>query len=200
MTHIKIWNDSPSRGQLDQIAEIISDGGIAILPTDTMYALVCDAFNHKAIERLCRLKGIDPSRRPLSILCRDISMAAEYTKIPDSAFRLMRANTPGPFTFILRAASTLPKAFKGRKEVGVRIPDSNLISGLLEIVGHPLMATSILYESDDYALNPDLIAEYHESTADIMVEGDEGTLEESTIVDLKENDPTIIRQGKGILE
>ena len=199
MKTIKIWNDAPSEKQLADICRGIEDGVVAIMPTDTLYGICCDALNVKAIERICRLKGINPDKSNLSIVCADISMAAEFSKIDDRVFRLLKSNTPGPFTFLLKSASALPKVFKGRKTVGVRIPDCDTIRKVVARLGHPLLTTSIEYDGDDYAISADLIAESYDNRVDFMVEGEDGGLIPSTIVDCTGNDIEIVREGKGEL-
>ena len=199
MKTIKIWSDSPSERQLDEIASELEAGEIMVFPTDTLYAIGCDALNVKAIDKICRIKGINPEKSNLSIICSDISMAAEYCRIENFGFRLLRDYTPGPFTFLFRASSTLPKAFKGRKVVGIRIPDCRTDLEIVKRLGHPVLTTSIEYEDEDYAINQELIAEAYSDKADIFVEGEEGSTEPSTIVDCTGNEPEIVRQGKGIL-
>ena len=195
MQSLKIYNNSIAQNQAQTVADALKEGQIVVLPTDTIYAVACDALNSKAIERICRLKGINPEKTNLSILCSDISMAAEYAKIDNQGFALMKANTPGPFTFLFRAASSLPKAFKGRKIVGVRIPDNEALRKIIETMGSPLLSTSITYEDDDYAINPDLIEEAHEGKADLMVKGEDGSLVPSAIIDCTGSSPEIIREG-----
>lgn len=199
MRTIKIWNDQASDKQLNQICNELEMGNILIIPTDTIYAIVCDALNPKAIERICQLKGINPEKTNLSIICADISMAAEYARIDNSSFRLLKDNTPGAFTFLFRSASSLPKAFKGRKIVGIRIPDNSLCRDIASRLGHPILTTSIEFEDDDYARNPDLISEAYNDKVDCFIEGDEGDTVASTIVDCTEGEPVIVREGKGIL-
>lgn len=200
MKTMKIWNGEASSRQLDEICRDLKEGRIMICPTDTLYAIACDALQPKAIERICRLKGINPDKTNLSIICADISMAAEYARFDNYAFRLLRDCTPGPFTFLFKSASTLPKAFKGRKTVGVRIPDNALCRDIVERLGHPLLTTSIEYADTDYAINPGLIAEAYDSRVDFMLEGEEGGTEPSTIVDCTGSEAEIVRQGKGILD
>lgn len=200
MKTMKIWNGEASSRQLDEICRDLKEGRIMICPTDTLYAIACDALQPKAIERICRLKGINPDKTNLSIICADISMAAEYARFDNYAFRLLRDCTPGPFTFLFKSASTLPKAFKGRKTVGVRIPDNALCHDIVERLGHPLLTTSIEYADTDYAINPGLIAEAYDSRVDFMLEGEEGGTEPSTIVDCTGSEAEIVRQGKGILD
>ena len=169
MNTIKIWNENPSEKQLEAINAILSEGRTAILPTDTMYALVCDATNIKAVERICRIKGINPEKTNLSILCSDISMAAEYAKIDNKGYRLLKENTPGPLTVLFRTVSTLPRAFKNRKVVGVRIPDNAIARAVVSRLGRPLLSTTIEYDDEDYAVNPELIAERYDNLIDLMV-------------------------------
>ena len=199
MKTIKIWNDSPSDRQLDEICNFLREGEIMIMPTDTIYGIACDALNPKAIDRLCRLKGINPEKTNLAVICSDISMAAEYTRFDNASYRLLRDNTPGAFTFLFKAAPTLPKAFKGRKTVGVRIPDSNLCRLIAERLGHPLLTTSIEYDDDDYAINPGLIADAYTDKVDLFIEGEEGDTVPSTIIDCTGDSPEVIREGKGEL-
>lgn len=197
MKRIKIWNDSPSDKQIDEICSMLEHGEIGIFPTDTIYGICCDALNSKAIDRICRLKGINTEKANLSIVCADIAMAAEYSKINNKAFQIIKEHTPGPYTFLLNTVSSLPKAFKGRKIVGIRIPENKSIWEVAARLNHPLMTTSIEFDEDDFAVNPELIAENYESKVDFIVEGEEGGIIPSTIVDLTQNEIEIIREGKG---
>lgn len=196
MRSIKIWG-TPSDKQVKEIASAIKSGDIAIIPTDTCYAIAGDALNAKSVERICRLKGINPDKSNLSVICSDISMAAEYSRIENVAFHIMKTYCPGPYTFLLRSASKLPKAFKNRKTVGVRIPDNDFDRLLAQELGTPLITTSIEYEDEDHAINPGLIAETYEGRVDFMVEDEDGSTEVSTIVDCTCNEPEVIRRGKG---
>jgi tRNA threonylcarbamoyl adenosine modification protein (Sua5/YciO/YrdC/YwlC family) len=200
MKTIRIWNDTPSDRQLAEICDMLEQGAIMIYPTDTLYALGCDALNTKAIERICRLKGINPEKTNLSVVCDSISRAAEYARIDNTGFRVMRDNTPGPFTFLFKAASSLPRAFKGRKTVGIRIPECKTDLMIVSTLGKPLLTTSIEAPDEDYTVNPELIAEIYEGRVDFMVDSGEGLTEPSTIVDCTGSTPEIIRQGKGILQ
>ena len=200
MKSIKIWNNKASEQQLNQLSERMKEGEIAIIPTDTMYAIVGDALNVKVVDRICKLKNINPDKTNLSIICSDISMAAEYSRIDNKGFKLLREYCPGPFTFLFKSASTLPRAFKGRKTVGIRIPDKQFTTDLVERMGNPLITTSIEYEDEDYAINPELISEAYEGRVDIMVEGEAGTTEVSTIVDCTLDTPEIIREGLGKMD
>ncbi len=195
MNTIKIWNENPSEKQLEAINAILSEGRTAILPTDTMYALVCDATNIKAVERICRIKGINPEKTNLSILCSDISMAAEYAKIDNKGYRLLKENTPGPLTVLFRTVSTLPRAFKNRKVVGIRIPDNAIARAAVSRLGRPLLSTTIEYDDEDYAVNPGLIAERYDNLIDLMVEGEEGHIRQSAIIDATGTEPVTVREG-----
>lgn len=199
MKTMKIWNERASDRQLNEICRDLKDGRTMILPTDSLYAIACDALNPKAIEKICRLKGINPEKTNLSILCSDISMASEYARFDNYAFKMLRDYTPGPFTFLFKTASTLPKAFKGRKIVGVRIPDNQLCLDIVKRLGNPVLSTSIEYADDDYARNPELIAEAYDDKVDFFLEGEEGDIEPSTIIDCTGPEPVIVRQGKGML-
>ena len=195
MEKIQIYNNIISGKQLNQVVECLKDGNVIIIPTDTLYALACDALNPKAIEKVCHLKGINPEKTNLSILCNNISMVSEYAKFGNYAFKLMKENTPGPFTFLLRAASSLPRAFKGRKIVGIRIPACEADRAIVESLGNPLLSTSIQYDEDDYGINPELIAETYEGKIDLAIMGKDGSLIPSTIIDCTGAEPEIIREG-----
>ena len=197
MKTIKIWNDSPSERQLSEIARDLEMGQIMVFPTDTLYAIGCDALNVKAIDRICALKRINPEKSNLSIICSDISMAAEYCRIENFGYKLLKECTPGPYTFLFRASSSLPKAFKGRKVVGIRIPDNKTDREIAARLGHPILTTSIQFEDDDYAINTGLIAENYDDKVDFFIEGNDGSTEYSTIIDCTGNHPEIIREGKG---
>ena len=199
MNTVKVWNDDPSDRQVDEIAAFLQDGKLAVIPTDTMYAIVCNALDSKAIERLCRIKGINPDKTNLSIICSDISMASEYARINDAGFRILKDQTPGPYTILFKSASSLPKAFKGRKVVGIRIPDSNIARRIARRMGNPLLTTSIDYEDEDYGTDPGLIAEAYENQIDLMVEGERSSLTLSTIIDCTGDSPEKIREGGPLL-
>lgn len=196
---MKIWSDEASGRQLSEICRDLEAGQTMILPTDTLYAIACDALNPKAIDRICRLKGINPEKTNLSIICSDISMAAEFARFDNYAFKLLRDNTPGPFTFLFKSASSLPRAFKGRKVVGVRIPDSKICRDIVARLGHPILSTSIEYSDPDYAINPELIAEAYNDKVDFFVEGADGDLDPSTVIDCTGSEPLVTREGKGVL-
>ena len=132
MKTLRIYPTSINDRYLDEVVDCLRDGGVIIYPTDTLYAIGCDALNNSAIERLCKIKGVNPQKQVLSVVCDGISMASEYARIDNEAFRILRTNLPGPFTFILPAATSLPKVFKGRKEVGIRVPDNPISRAIAE--------------------------------------------------------------------
>lgn len=202
MQLVKIYPDNPNRRAIRQIVEALRNGDIIIYPTDTLYAIGCDALNVRAVERICRIKGIDPSKASLSIVCQDLSDAAHYARIDNTTHRLMRKNLPGAFTFILPAGSELPKLYKQRKSVGVRVPDNNIARAIVEELGNPLLSTSIATNHDEpeYTTNPELIAEQYGMLVDYVIDGGDGDIVGSTIIDCTNGNPEIVREGKGLIE
>ncbi|MDE6340723.1 MAG: threonylcarbamoyl-AMP synthase [Muribaculaceae bacterium] len=200
MKSVKIWNDTPSDQQASQIAARLKAGEIWILPADSIYGIMCDALNPKAVKRVCELKGINPERQHLSVVCSSISMAAEYARIEDHTYQLMKDYTPGAVTFLCRANSSLPKEFKKRKTVGIRIPASETARMIAEKLGNPLLTTSIEFEDDDYARNPELIMESYEGRADGIAMAEDGGTVPTTIIDCTESEPQIVREGEVEIE
>ena len=202
MDSIKIWNDAPSPRQARDIASYLEGGGLALMPTDSVYAIVCDALNAKAVGELCRLKGINPEKNHLSVICADISMAAEYAHIDDNGYRLLKDFTPGPFTFLFRSGRNLPNLFKKRKTVGIRIPDCATPRMVAEALGHPMLCTSIEFDDGDHAREPELIADtYAPTSVGLLVDGEEGRSEYTTVIDASDaSAPEVVRQGIGRFE
>ena len=199
---VKLYEESPNQREIDKVVDVLRDGGIVIYPADTLYAFGCDALNVRAVEKICALKGINPQKNNLSIICYDLSDVSEYAKVNTATFKLMRRNLPGPFTFILYTTSTLPRIYKNKKTVGIRVPDNNIIRELVLQLGNPIMTTSIFgdeSEAVEYRTDPELIHEKWGNIADIVVDGGEGGLEPSTVIDCTKDLPEIIRQGKGEL-
>ncbi len=202
MKSLKFYPTNINRRYIDETVSALRDGKLIIYPTDTLYAIGCDALNNRAIEKICRIKGINPAKQLLSIVCSDISQAAEYARIDNNAFRLMRSNLPGPFTFILPAATTLPKAFKGRHTVGVRIPDNDIARAIADALGNPLLSTSVSIDRlEGYeTVEPLSLAIQYEDTVDLLVDGGTGSTGQSIIVDcLDSSYPEITREGTGTL-
>jgi tRNA threonylcarbamoyl adenosine modification protein (Sua5/YciO/YrdC/YwlC family) len=205
MERITLYDKNPDLRLVERIVAVIRDGGIVIYPTDSVYAIGCDALNARAVERIYKYRAQEATRSPLSIICRDISQVCEYARFNDDQFKLMRRNLPGPFTFILEAGHKLPKIFKARKTLGIRIPDSGILHALLEELGTPLLTASLKYEKGgaeerEYMTDPDLIAEAFDRQADILIDGGYGLDQPSTVVNLADGDVEIVRQGVGELE
>lgn len=198
---IKIYPENPNPREIDKVIEVLRDGGLVIYPTDTVYAIGCDALNVRAVEKICQMKGINPQKSNLSIICYDLSNLSEYAKVNNAAFKLMKKNLPGPFTFILPTSSELPKIYKNRKEVGIRVPDNNIIRTLVKELGNPILTMSVHDDDDlvEYTTDPELINEKYEDMVDIVVDGGYGGLEPSTVVDCTTDEFEIVRQGKGEL-
>lgn len=200
---LKLYGKNDRSADLQQVADLLDDSGIIICPTDTMYAFCCHAMKERAVERICRLKGIDSKKSNLSIVCYDISGISRYAKVDNTVFKLMKRNLPGPFTFILQGSSRLPKIFRNRKEIGVRMPSNPIIQEITRLIGSPLMVSTLpLDESEDnaYVTDPELIDEKWGRTVDLVIDGGTGGLEGSTVVDCTTPSIEIIRQGPGILE
>ena len=198
---LKIYQDNPNSREIEKVVSVLRDGGTVVYPTDTLYAIGCDALNVRAVEKICELKGINPQKSNLSIICNDLSNISEYAKVSTPTFKLMRKNLPGPFTFILPTTSSLPKIYKNKKTVGIRIPDNNIIREIVRQLGNPILSTSIKEEDEEieYTTNPELIHEKWSNIAEIVVDGGMGGIEPSTVVDCSGNELEIIRQGKGML-
>lgn len=199
---VRIYPENPNPKEIDKVVNILRDGGLVIYPTDTLYAIGCDALNVRAVERICRIKGVNPQKSNLSIICHDLSNISEYAKVSNSAFKLMKRYLPGPFTFILPTSSQLPKIYKNRKEVGIRVPDNNITSALTAELGNPILTMSVQDENEmiEYTTDPELIHEKYDNLVDIVIDGGYGGFEASTVVDCTSDDFEIIRQGKGIMD
>lgn len=198
---LKLYKENPNIREIEKIVKILQDGGIVIYPTDTVYAMGCDALNVRAVEKICKLKAINPQKTNLSIICYDLSNISEYAKVDNTTFKLMKKNLPGPFTFILNATNSLPKIYKNRREVGIRIPDNNIIRTLVKGLGNPILTTSIHDEDEilEYSIDPELIHEKYENIVDVVIDGGYGDLEPSTVVKCTEGEIEIVRQGRGEL-
>ncbi|HAC20588.1 MAG: L-threonylcarbamoyladenylate synthase [Tannerellaceae bacterium] len=197
----KIYPDNPNEREILRAVEILRDGGLIIYPTDTIYAIGCDALNQRAVEKICKLKGVDPRKSNLSIICYDLSNISHYAKVSNTAFKVMKKNLPGPFTFILPATNELPKIFKQRKEVGIRVPDNNIIRQIVNELGNPVLSMTVRDDRDmiEYTTDPELIDEKYENIVDMVIDGGYGAIIPSTVVDCLDDSFEIIRQGKGHL-
>lgn len=198
---IKLYEQNPNQKEIDRVVSVLQDGGLIIYPTDTVYAIGCDALNVRAVEEICKMKDINPAKSNLSIICYDLSNISECAKVDNAIFKLMKKNLPGPFTFILNTTSSLPKIYKNKKTVGIRIPDNNIIRELVRNLGNPILTTSVKDEDEvvEYTTDPELIYEKYQDKIDIVIDGGFGGIEGSTVVDCTGDEPEIIRQGKGEL-
>ena len=184
---LKLYNKNNNPDDLQKVVDVLNDGGIIIYPTDTMYAIGCHGLKERAIERICH----------------DLSNISEYAKVDNNTFKLMKRNLPGAFTFILNGTTRLPKIFRNRREVGVRMPDSPIIQEVARLLNAPIMTTSLPineHEDIEYCTDPELIHEKWSNTVDLIIDGGLGNTEGSTIVDCTNGEPEIIRQGLGWLE
>ena len=203
MRTYKLYANNPNPRILQDIAEVIRDGGIVIYPTDSVYAIGCDALNQRAVERIYQYRREEQKEGHLAIICRDISQAADYVRISDRQFKVLRRHLPGPFTFILEAGLKLPKVFRSRHTVGIRIPDQPILRALLDELDGPLLTTSLKAPTDDaddelsYMTDPFLIEEAFQHQADVLIDGGYGENQPSTVVDLTGDEPEVIRQGVG---
>ena len=201
---LKIYPENPNRNHIRKVVDVLEEGGIIIYPTDTVYAMGCYIRATKSIEKIARLKGLNPTNPDLSIIFLNMSHLAEYTIIRDNnVFKLLKRNLPGPFTFIVRANNQIPKIFKNKKKtVGIRIPDNNIVMELVRELGRPIITTSIHYQDDviEYTTDPELIYEKYREFADVVIDGGYGKNEASTVVDCTSGEIEIVRQGLGILE
>lgn len=201
---LKIYPENPHDRAIKQVTEVLSDDGIIIIPTDTVYALACKLGNQKGFERICRILGKKPEKVNFSMLCMNLSNISEYTQpFDNSVYKLMRRNLPGPFTFILNANSNVPRLFKSNKKtIGIRVPDNKIPLCIIEDLGIPLISSS-LHSADgisDYLTDPEEIDALYDRQVDLIIDGGAGGLEPSTIIDCTSKNPEVMRQGKGELK
>ena len=200
---IKIYPENPNPREIDKVVKVLKNGGLIIYPTDTVYGLGCDITNIKALERLAKLKGVKLEKANFSFICEDLSNLSDYVKqIDTSVFKILKRALPGAYTFILPGSKKLPNPFKKRKTVGIRVPDNSIILSLVAALGNPIVSTSIRDDDDilEYTTDPELIYEKWDNLVDIVIDGGYGGNEGSTIVNLSDDNPVIIREGKGSLE
>lgn len=190
---------------IQQAVEILQKGGVIIFPTDTVYAMGCDLFNKKGLNNLAKLKDIKLSKANFSIICSDLSNLSDYVKqIDRPTFKLLKNSFPGPFTFILTATNEVPKLFdSNKKEIGIRIPDNEIILEIVRVLGNPVATTSLHNDEDqimDYFADPYAIFERYEDTVEMIIDGGYGNLDASTVIDCTSGAPVIVRQGIGQLD
>lgn len=198
MQLLTIHPSSVNDRHIARAVEALKQGHIIVYPTDTVYALGVDALNQRAIEQLCRVKGINPDKNLLSIVCSNLSQASEYARIDNNAFKIIKNYLPGPYTFILPASTRLPKVFKGRKTVGLRVPDNAIARALAEALGNPVLTTSVSVADPDEMRDPEAVAMHYADIAAIAIDGGDGNTVASTIVDLTDpTAPEVVRAGAG---
>ena len=200
---IKIYEENPNQKELDKVVKVLQNGGLIIYPTDTVYGLGCDFTNTKALERIAKIKGVKLEKSNFSFVCNDLSHLSDYVKQIDTpTYKLLKRALPGPYTFVLPGSKSLPKAFKKKKTVGIRVPDNSIARALVANLGNPIISTSIRDEDDviEYTTDPELIYEKWKDIVEIVIDGGYGDNEASTVIDLTTDEPEIIRAGKGTLD
>ena len=200
---IKIYPENPNPKEIKKVVDILRKGGLVIYPTDTVYGLGCDITNTKALERIARIKGVKLAKANWSFICADLSNLSDYVRQIDTpTFKILKRALPGPYTFILPGNNNLPKEFKNKKTVGIRVPDNAIARALVVELGNPIVSTSIRYDDEllEYTTDPELIYEKWEKLVDLVIDGGYGDNVASTVIDLSEPEPVIIREGKGSLD
>lgn len=200
---IKIYEENPNPKEIAKVVEVLRKGGLVIYPTDTVYGLGCDITNTKALERIARIKGLKLEKANFSFVCADLSNLSDYIRqIDTSTFKILKRALPGPYTFILPGNNNLPKVFKKKKTVGIRVPDNNIARALVEELGNPIVSTSIYDEDEllEYTTDPELIHEKWNNLVEVVIDGGYGDNVASTVIDLSGYEPEIIREGKGDID
>jgi tRNA threonylcarbamoyl adenosine modification protein (Sua5/YciO/YrdC/YwlC family) len=200
---IRIYNENPNPKEISKAVEVLRNGGLIIYPTDTVYGLGCDITNNKALEKVARLKGVKLDKANFSFICYDLSNLSHYVKQIDTPiYKILKRALPGPYTFILNGNNNLPKGFKNKKTVGIRVPDNNIIREIVKELGNPIVSTSIRDDDDviEYTTDPELIYEKWKDKVDLVIDGGYGDNLASTVIDLTSDEIEIVREGKGDLD
>lgn len=200
---IKLYEDNPSEKHLQTIVDVLKNDGLIIYPTDTVYGLGCDINSKKALEKIARIKQIKLEKANLSFVFESLSNLSEYvSQIDSNTFKILKRNLPGPYTFILPGNNKLPKVFKKKKTIGLRVPDHNITLSIVRALGNPIVSTSIKDDDEvvEYTTDPSLILEKWNKLVDIVVDGGFGNNIPSTVIDLTTDEPSLIREGKGSIE
>ncbi len=197
---IKIYPDKPNESAIKKVVDVLKNGGLVIYPTDTVYGLGCDITNTKALERIAKIKGVKLEKANFSFICHDLSNLSDYVKQIDTAtFKILKRALPGPYTFILPGNTNLPKEFKKKTTVGIRVPDNAIALEIVKMLGNPIVSTSIHDEDEvlEYSTDPELIFEKWQNLVDMVIDGGYGDNIGSTIIDLSGHETVILREGKG---
>lgn len=200
---IKIYPENPNEKEVLKVVEVLKRGGVIIYPSDTVYALGCDIYNARAMDRVAKIKGIKLEKNTFSFVCNDLSHLSDYVKQIDTrTFKLLKRALPGAYTFVLPAINNLPRGFKKRKTVGIRVPDNNIPREIVKRLGSPIVSTSIHDEDEviEYTTDPELIYEKWQDLVDIVIDGGYGDNVASTVIDLSDGEAEVIREGKGSLD
>lgn len=200
---IKIYEDKPNEAAIAKVVKVLKEGGLVIYPTDTVYGLGCDITNTKALERIAKIKGIKLDKANFSFICHDLSNLSDYVRQIDTpTFKLLKRALPGPYTFILPGNNNLPKEFKKKTTVGIRVPDNAIALEIVKQLGNPIVSTSIRDDDDviEYTTDPELIFEKWQNLVDMVIDGGYGDNMGSTIIDLSGDEPIVVREGKGNLD
>ena len=196
---INVHPDSPQQRLIKTISDFLGKGGVIIYPTDTIYGLGCDIYDRKAVERICRIKKIDPKKAQLSFICYDLSHLSDFSKqLSTSAFRILKEYLPGPYTFILPASKEVPKILQSNKDtIGLRIPNNNIAREIVKELGHPILSTSIPGSTVEEYTDPEIMHTIFQNEVGLVVNGGIGGVIASTVIDLTQDEPVLIRQGLG---
>ena len=200
---IKIYEDKPNEAAIAKVVKVLKEGGLVIYPADTVYGLGCDITNTKALERIAKIKGVKLDKANFSFVCHDLSNISDYVRQIDTAtFKILKRALPGPYTFILPGNNNLPKEFKKKTTVGIRVPDNAIALEIVKLLGNPIVSTSIHDDDDviEYTTDPELIFEKWQNLVDLVIDGGYGDNVGSTIIDLSGDEPVVLREGKGSLD
>lgn len=196
---IHIHPDNPQPRLIRQVVDILKGGGVIAYPTDTIYGLGCDIYQQKAVEQICRIKGVDPQKAQLSFVCYDLSDLSHYTRqLETSTYRMLKQYLPGPYTFILGASKQVPKILKSKRDtVGIRIPDNNIARSIVQELGNPILSASLPGDFVEDYTDPEIIQDRFGKTVDLVIDGGIGGIVPSTIIDATTGSPEVIRVGAG---